>query len=63
MINAASASDNFLLDEPTFVISITFSFFYSIVNPSNFVFFLDVFLDKTLANKFLEMSSTLEEAF
>ena len=63
MINAACASDNFLLDESTFIISTTLSFFYSIVNPSNFVFLLVFFLDKTLANKFLEMSSTLEVAY
>jgi hypothetical protein len=63
MINAASASDNLLLDESTFIISTTLSFFYSIVKPSNFVFLLVFFLDKTLANKFLEMSSTLEVAY
>ncbi len=63
IINAASASENFLFDDSIFIISKTVSFFYSFVNPSNFVFLLVFFLDKTLANKFFEMSSTFEVAY
>ena len=61
--NAASVSVSFyFFGLSIFIISTKASFYYSVVNPANFVFLQDFFLDKTLANKFLEMSSTLEVA-
>ena len=61
--NAASVSVSFyFFGLSIFIISTKASFYYSFVNSANFVFLLDFFLDKTLANKFLEMSSTLEVA-
>ena len=61
--NAASVSVSFyFFGLSIFIISTKASFYYSFVNPANFVFLQDFFLDKTLANKFLEMSSTLEVA-
>ena len=61
--NAASVSVSFyFFGLSIFIISTKASFYYSFVNPANFVVLLDFFLDKTLANKFREISSTLEVA-
>ena len=61
--NAASVSVSFyFFGLSIFIISTKASFYYSFVNPANFVFLQDFFLDKTLANKFREISSTLEVA-